>query len=414
MVGRSEFGRKELPLRCAVKEAYALNPIVYSCVNAIGQAASTVPFTLQRRVPKDGQYETVFEHPILDLLNNPNKTQTQSDFVEIIVQHLLLCGNAIVWKNTSSLGDRSKQYKSASKVSELLILDPDWIDYKDNGFEIISYHGRKKSPYEGNEWAPEEIIHFRLTNPLNQFWGMSPLQAAYRAVDIDSKILEWWMNTLEQGCKKDLLFTFKHDLTTAQYTRVRNLIDQQVAGFSSGRGYMIMGHECTVDNLNMAPGEMDFQKSREKSSQEIMGIFRVPPPIIGDLSHSTYNNIKEARQSFWLDTVMPLLNDLASVLSKNLLVNFKLDPLKYELSYDASEVDALQRITFEQWESIVKMVSVGVPLNMAVKFYRIQMPTIEGGDIGHISHNLVPLNYYENPPEENPKKEGSGGLTSNE
>lgn len=87
----SQFGRKELPLRCAVKEAYNINPIVYSCINAIAQTASTVPFTLQKRIPKNGQYEMVFEHPVLQLLNNPNKTQTQSEFVEHIVHHLMLC-----------------------------------------------------------------------------------------------------------------------------------------------------------------------------------------------------------------------------------------------------------------------------------------------------------------------------------
>lgn len=276
----------------------------------------------------------------------------------------------------------------------MLILDPDWIEYKDNGFEIVSYHGRKKSPYEGNTWAADEIVHFRLANPLNPFWGMSPIQAAYRAVDIDSKIIEWWMNTLENGCKKDMLFRFKHDLTDTQFKRVRSLIDQQVSGFRNGRGYMILGHEAEVSFLNMAPAELDFSKSREKSSQEIMGIFRVPPPIIGDLSHSTYNNIKEARQSFWLDTIMPLLNDLSAIFSKNLLENFKLDPMIYEISYDATEVEALQRLGFEQWEAISKMVNIGVPLNTAVKYYRIQIPEVEGGDIGYMSHNLVPLGFY--------------------
>lgn len=405
VLGNKEFGKKELPLRCAVKEAYSINPIVYSCVNAISQTASTVPFILQKKEKVEGQYTSIFTHPILELLNCPNKTQTQSEFIEYVVAHLLLCGNAIVWKNTAAMGDRNKKYKGKSEVKELIVLDPDWIDYKDNGFEIVSYHGREKSPYEGNQWDPEEIIHFRLVNPLNPFWGMSPLQAAYRAIDIDSQILEWWINSLEQGCKKDMLFRFKHDLTDAQFKRVRNLIDQQVAGFRQGRGYMILGHEADVTFLNMAPAELDFTKSRQKSSQEIMGIFRVPPPIIGDLEHSTYNNIREARQSFWLDTIMPLLNDISSVLSKSLLPNFGLSLTEYELSYDHTEVEALQRSLFEQWDCVVKMVNVGVPLNMAIKHHRIQMPHIEGGDYGYISHNLVPLGFYDD--SSDPNKEAS-------
>lgn len=396
LMSSREYGNKELPLHFAVKEAYAINPTVAACVNVIAQSASLVPFTL-RKQGREGQYSTIFKDPILNLLNNPNDTQTQSEFLEQLVMNLYLCGNCLVWKNTDRELDRGQDYNPKSPVTELIILNPDYIEYKDNGFEITGYFGKEKSPYQGNKWDAGEIIHFRLSNPLNMFWGMSPIQAAYKAIDLDSKILAWWMETLENGCRKDMLIKFKHELTDLQYKRVTNLIQNQVAGFRNGRSFMILGHEANVEFLNIAPAELDFTDSRKMSSQEIRGIFRVPGPLIGDLEGATLNNARELIQYFWLSNIMPLLNDLAAVLGKRLLKNFGKDQNTYSIGYDMTEVPAIQGVVAEKWDTIYKQVQVGVPLNIAIKSWRLQIPEIAGGDVGYMSHNLVPLGFYEDP-----------------
>ncbi len=389
-----DYGRKELPLYCAVKEAYAINPTVFACVNCIGQSASIVPLSLHKKDNK-GQFESVFSHPVLDLMENPNETQTQSEFIEEVVMDLMLCGNALVYKNRQN--DENGKRKKGGKVFELETINPDWIEYVVEQGVITKYKGREKSPVEKNTWDASEIIHFRLANPLNKFWGMSPIQAAAKAIDVDSKILNWWLETLENGCVKDVLFKSKHDLTQKQLQRARSLIQQQLAGFANGRGFMVLGHEFDAQFLNMNPKEMDFTGSRQLSSKEIMRIFRVPPPMLGELEHSTYNNIKEARQSFWLDTIMPILNDICAVLTKRLLPDFDLDVKQYYMSYDAFAIEALERLYLEKWDSVVKMVNVGVPLNIAIKRLNLQLPAIPGGDVGYMSHNLVPLGFWEDP-----------------
>jgi phage portal protein BeeE len=98
--------------------------------------------------------------------------------------------------------------------------------------------------------------------------------------------------------RKDAILKFGHDLTGGQFQRVRNLIDQQLAGFRNGRGWMILGHEVDIEFLNMTPAELDFTQSRETSAKEIMRIFAVPPPILGDMDQSTYNNMEEATKAF--------------------------------------------------------------------------------------------------------------------
>ncbi len=398
--GKQEFGLKELPLSCAVKEAYLKNPTVYACVNDISKAVASAPFALEFKSGKDGQFKTIFSTDIIYLLDCPNNTQTRNEFVKTLVIHLLLCGNAIVWKNFNTPENRAKSTTNKKGVSELIILDPDQVEYKADGFEIIAYSGRAKTPLAGNKWKPEEIIHFRLANPLNPFWGISPIQAAYRSVDIDSKILDWWLNSLANGCKKDAILKFKHDLTQTQYQRMRSLIDQQLAGFMNGRGWMILGHEMEIEFLNMSPAELDFTKSRELSSKEIMKIFSVPPPILGDMEASTFNNMGEATKTFWLSTVCGHLNDICSVLTKRLIPDFGLNVKDYYVSYDIQAVEPLRQLYYDSIENAAKMTAIGFPLNEVCKKLNLQMAEVEGGDVGYIPGNVVPIGSYMDTPAE--------------
>lgn len=396
ILGGKKLGAKELPLAVIIQEAYLRNPTVFACVNDISKAVAMAPFALHE-TDDFGQYTTIFNHPLLDLLENPNQTQTRSEFVKTLMLFLLLSGNALVWKNFDKGKRRNKQGSPGKGVSELIILNPDMVDYEDNGFEITKYIGKKKTPLEGNTWEPEEIIHFRLVNPCNQFWGISPVQAAYRSVDIDSKILDWWMNSLENGCKKDAILKFGHELTAAQFQRVRQLIDQQLAGFQNGRGWMILGHEMEIEFLNMTPAELDFMKSREMSSKEIMKIFSVPPPILGDMEQSTFNNMEEATKTFWLSTVCSHLNDICAVLTKRLLPDFGLDINKFYVGYDTQAIEPLRKLYYDAIDYAVKLIGISVPLNDVNKKLNLQFKEYEGGDIGYMSHNLVPLGFYDNP-----------------
>jgi HK97 family phage portal protein len=72
------------------EEGYQKNVIVYRCVNLIARGIGSVPWLLYR---EDVEVE---EHPLLDLLNAPNPRQAGSAFMEAIVGHLLLAGNAYI------------------------------------------------------------------------------------------------------------------------------------------------------------------------------------------------------------------------------------------------------------------------------------------------------------------------------
>ena len=64
------------------------NPIVYRCIRLISETAAAVPLLTYHGV------QECDEHPILDLLQRPNSRQSGKEFMEALIGHLLVSGNA--------------------------------------------------------------------------------------------------------------------------------------------------------------------------------------------------------------------------------------------------------------------------------------------------------------------------------
>lgn len=380
---------KGLSLRAAVEEGFKANPIVYCCIEVIATNGSSVPLILRERKKNDNNQfqiiDDVKKYPILKLLERPSKQFSAKRFFHIGIQRLCCCGNFLVLKN-----------RIGKQVKELMILNPDYLDIKHDGVEIEYYEGREHTPYFGKKYLAKDVIHWMLPDPGNPFWGVSPLQVAYLAIDTDRKIGEWWNNTLENGCKKDAVIKYKHALKKKEFLHARSLVEQQVKGFRSGRGFMILGNEAEIDFLDYSPADLDFVESRKQTKNLISSVFRVPPPIVGDHEFSSYNNMKEARQSFWLDTILPILNEIRDTLNYNLLEDFGMDPYEFMIDYDTSEVESLQRLFYEKIDAAVQLHGMGYPVNMVNRRMDLEMSDVEGGDIPYISANLVPLGDWSN------------------
>ena len=71
-------------------EAFRRNPIVYRCVRMIAEAAASIGL----QVEEHGVLSDT--HPILSLLRRPNMRHSGVDWLDMLVSHLLLFGNAYI------------------------------------------------------------------------------------------------------------------------------------------------------------------------------------------------------------------------------------------------------------------------------------------------------------------------------
>ena len=125
--------------------------------------------------------------------------------------------------------------------------------------------------------------------------------------------------------------------------------------------------------------------------------------MIGILENSTYNNIETARKIFWQDCIVPLLEDIKNCFNLSLTPEFGQG---IELSFDVSNVEALQTSNTEKMTTAQTLFGMGVPFNQINQRLELGFDPIEGGDVGYLAANLMPSNILEQgPPEPEPQKD---------
>src|SRR5690606_27689729 len=122
-------------------------------------------------------------HPFLALLAAPNARDAGVNFLEAIATHLLLAGNAHV--ELVSLDDAPRELHALRPDRMQVVPGPDgWpaaYDYSVGG-RTLRFHQTGAAP---------PVLHLTLFHPLDDHYGLAPIEAAATALDIHNAAGRW-------------------------------------------------------------------------------------------------------------------------------------------------------------------------------------------------------------------------------
>ncbi len=349
------------------EEGYHKNVIVYRCVNVIARAIASVPWLLYER-KDDGSDHEVYHHPLLDLLTQPSSTQAGSAFVENVVSYLLLSGNAYI----------EAVMNSVDQPVELYSLRPDRMAVVPGaGGEIEAYEyrvGGQTKRVNVMLSVPSPILHLKLFHPLNDYYGLSPLEAAASSIDQHNEVGGHNLSLLQNGGRPTgALMIKEQNLTPDQRESLRDDLHQLYQGGGNAGKIMILEGDFEWKEMGLSPKDLDFIEGKNVSAREISQAFGVPSILVGIMGDATYANYKEARLHLWEDTVLPLLEFIAGELGGWLCQWFGKD---LKLGYDTDAIPALAHKREAHWEKIVKASF----LTINEKRQEVGYPPLDGGD----------------------------------
>lgn len=356
----------------AVRHGYKASTWVYSCISRISKTAASVPWKVYKET--DEGLEEIPNHPLEQLLKRPNPYMSGGDIMERLVSHLYLGGNTILSK-----------VRANNIVAELWPLSPDLVSPIPTNNQFISGYEYKING-QTHFIEASEIVHVMFVDPANPYWGLSPLQAVARVVDTDTELVNFQMVSLQNRAITDGVFSFKQPLTKDQWEDAREMVRTQHQGTGNARTPWVLGGEAQWQQMSLSPAEMDFIQSRNFTREEICSVFNVPPPMIGLYENATLNNIETARKIFWLDTMIPLLEDLKSAFNLSLTPEFGDNIV---LSYDVSNVQAIQDNFDEKVNTAKTLWTMGIPFNEINQRLQLGFDEVEGGDVGYLPLNVV-------------------------
>lgn len=318
------------------RQGFMRNPIAYRCVRLLAEAAAAVPWLLY-----DDDKEQV-DHPMLDLLATPHRGVDGGSFFEAMYGHLLLSGNAYV-----------ERIGSSGTASELHLLRPDRVRVltDDNGWPVALAYGAGATK---RTVKLDDALHLKLFHPLDDHYGLAPLEAALMALDIHNASGTWNKALLDNSARPSGALVYApgetSHLTEEQFERLKGELEEGYTGASKAGRPLLLEGGLDWKSMGLSPRDMDFIAAKNTASRDIALAFGIPPMLLGIPGDNTYANYAEANRAFYRSTVVPLVLRSACAMGNWLGAayggNLRLEPDLDRIEGLSQERDALwQRIS---------------------------------------------------------------------
>ena len=366
------------------QEGYMQNAVAYRCVNEIANAASRVKINLFR-----GSQE-IDSHPLLDLLNNPSPNYGQVEFFQAVYAYLLISGNSYVLQNGPETGEPQELYPLRPDRIRIAPASkgnlPTAYNYMLGGKVVETYQVDRKT-------GQSKVKHIKLFNPLDDYYGLSPIMAA--SMDIDQHNLSNKHNValLQNGARPSGAVVFKPkdetggdvQLTDSQRNQILNDLNQRFQGPNNAGRPMLLEGDFDWKSMGMSPKDMDFTSLKNFSARDIALVYGVPSQLVGVPDSQTYSNLAEARLALYTETVLPLMDRIQSDMNEWLTPQFG-DDLK--LHYDIDSIPAMAEQRRRVFESVTSGVQNGILTRIQVETMQNEMRNAKRNQLEETKLNL--------------------------
>ncbi|MDB5740213.1 MAG: phage portal protein, partial [Alphaproteobacteria bacterium] len=251
-------------------------------------------------------------HPLLALLLRPNPNEDGAALFERWYAFLQTAGNAYLESVTLEGTPR-----------ELYVLRPDRVtvvpgargwpaayDYSVDGHT-------SRITREASGFLP--VLHATLFHPLDDYYGLSPLEVAQTAIEVHNAGAAWTKSLLDNAARPSGALIYKgpegSGLSDDQFGRLKRELEDAYQGAANAGRPMVLEGGLDWKAMSYTPSDMDFSETRSVAAREIALAFGVPPMLLGIPGDNSYANYAEANLSFWRQTVLPLVSRTAASLT---------------------------------------------------------------------------------------------------
>jgi HK97 family phage portal protein len=334
--------------------------------------------------------EFIYEHPLLDLLENPNPFISGDLFIKSLVGYFTLTGNSYL--NVIGSG----------KPVELHILKPQNINIQANNRDgypqqydytisngSITFKRDQKNRFlapNGNEIG--QLMTFNPKYCNSNLYGTSDLAAV--ELEISQYILASIHNNslLENQARPSGILTYKgaaNDITQDTVDSIKETLRSSLSGASNAGNATFLSGDFDWKQLSESIKDMDFATLKNQTATAVYNALKIPLPMVSP-DNMTLANMETAKVNFYDNTILPLTRTIYDFLGSMLLERYP-NSENLELTYDEACIEALEP---RQVDNTLKLSQSGV---LTVNEIRSQLgyEDLEGGDTLYQPMGLAPI-----------------------
>ena len=357
-------------------EGYRKNVVAYQGINKVTSAVAAIPFQLYRRDRE------VVDHPLLNLLKRPNPMQSGDALMRALTGFYMISGNSYLEMSTNG---RSIPIELYALRSDRMRVVPG-----DKGVPMKYLYTVGGQPSANWEVDPvtgqSDIIHIKTFHPLDDWYGLSPIEAGAFAVDQHNESMKWMQALLQNSAQPSGALELHNDneLSDEAYNRLKAEIEEKYSGAKNAGRPMLLEGGLKWTQMGLSPQDMNIINQKYSSARDVSLALGVPPLLLNIPGDSTYNNYQEARLAFYEETVIPLAQMICEELNNWLVPRFG-DGL--ELRLDLEAIPAIAEKRRELWTMADNSTDLTINERRELKGYE----PIPGGDTVYLPATSLPL-----------------------
>lgn len=354
----------------------------YACISGNANACGSLKWIVQENTGAEGKadWTRVHKHPLEGFIDQPFPLSVglpdwaSSELTQVSCLQLDLTGDNY-WRILPTTGARPF----------LEPIHPNDIEPEIIGGRLSHYRVIPRAREGGQSTGPamllgqEEVVHISHVAPGSLFRGHNPTRAAERSILIDQTAHERQKANLENKISPGMVVEVGGAFgpTKEQRKQIEDYINDNFAAAEKDGRPLIIGAGSKVHAFS--PQELNYFDTRKMSRDEMLAVYKTPPPIVGVYDQATLQNFDTARKIWWSTALFPRLNSILGAFNTQ-LIRPRFGP-NVRLWYSTTETDIGLQLLDQRLDVALKYQTLGYSTNAINNRLSLGMPEFPELDV---------------------------------
>lgn len=344
------------------------NAVAFSCIDRIASSIASLSYGIYR-TSNDSR---VKNHPLTDVIFNPNAEETHSQFIYQIVNDIYTAGNAYIYL-----------YKDADgETTNLFRLDPKAVYINRNEFnqKIYSYYGKT--------YTANQVLQIASRWGYDGLKGKSIFDVCKETFDTANSLDDFTNNSFSNSLGKRLVIDLSEaypNATEEEMKQIRERYAQNYSGAQNAGKAVVKTNNVkfeTLDTGTTTNQSSELTENKNFQLKVLSLIFGVPLEI---LSGDGSSDLEKLTTLYTTNAVAPIVQQLEESFQKL----FKLeDRAKYYFKFSYNSL--LRTSLASKIDAYVKQMNNGLLTINEIRA-KENLPPIDDGDTTYRPSNLLPV-----------------------
>jgi HK97 family phage portal protein len=296
---------------------------VFACVQIISESVASLPLAVYRTDAGAQVRSAAPGHPVSQLFaGDPNDLQTAPEFIEMMTAHCLLRGNSYAEIVRDAKG----------QPVQLIPLHPDWVS-------VVTFANSRRIAYDVSDprggtrrVLPEEMLHLKDRSD-DGIIGKSRLHRARETFGTVAATERFAAANFRNGAALSGVLSHPEQIGEEAGQNLRRSFESIYKGADNAGRIAILEEGLKWQAISVSAEDAQMLESRRFGVEAIARIFRVPLPVLGDLTNANYSNVVEMNRMFFGHCLQPWLVRWEKLIQRSLFS--EAGRASYEVEFDA-------------------------------------------------------------------------------